>query len=68
MILLRQLAIAGPRLRYHGDFDGKGIEIARAIIIGYGAERWRTSADDYLAAPKSRVLNRLPRSATSNSG
>jgi uncharacterized protein (TIGR02679 family) len=59
-LLLRQLATAGARLRYHGDFDGKGIEIACAIITGFGAEPWRMSADDYLAAPKGHALNRPP--------
>jgi len=59
-ILLRQLATAGAQLRYHGDFDGKGIEIARAVITDFGAAPWRMSADDYLAAPKGRALNRPP--------
>jgi uncharacterized protein (TIGR02679 family) len=57
-ILLRQLVTAGARLRYHGDLDGKGIEIA--IIIGYGAEPWRMGVDDYLAAPKGKALKQPP--------
>lgn len=59
-ILLRQLVTAGARLRYHGDLDGKGIEIASAIIMGYGAEPWRMGVDDYLAAPKGKTLKRPP--------
>jgi uncharacterized protein (TIGR02679 family) len=59
-ILLRQLVTAGARLRYHGDMDGKGIEIASTIIIGYGAEPWRMGVDDYLAAPKGKALKRQP--------
>lgn len=62
-ILLRQLVTAGARLRYHGDLDGKGIEIANAVIVGYGAEPWRMGADDYLAAPKGRALKRPPLAA-----
>jgi len=61
-IPLRQLAAAGAgaRLRYHGDFAGKGIEIARAVIADFGAAPWRMSADDYLAAPQGHVLKRPP--------
>jgi len=59
-ILLRQLVTAGARLRYHGDLDGKGIEIASAIIVGYGAQPWRMGVDDYLAAPKGKALKRAP--------
>jgi uncharacterized protein (TIGR02679 family) len=59
-ILLRQLVTAGARLRYHGDLDGKGIEIANTITAGYGAEPWRMGVDDYLAAPKGKALKRPP--------
>jgi uncharacterized protein (TIGR02679 family) len=59
-ILLRQLVTAGARLRYHGDLDGKGIEIASAIIVGFGAQPWRMGVDDYLAAPKGKALKRAP--------
>lgn len=59
-ILLRQLVTAGARLRYHGDLDGKGVEIANMIITGYGAEPWRIGVDDYLAAPKGKALKRPP--------
>lgn len=59
-ILLRQLVNAGARLRYHGDLDGKGIDIASAIIVGYGAKPWRMGVEDYLAAPKGKALKRPP--------
>jgi uncharacterized protein (TIGR02679 family) len=52
-ILLRQLAAAGARLRYHGDFDWAGIRIANTVIARYGAWPWRLSAEDYLAAPRT---------------
>ncbi|MFC8045872.1 TIGR02679 family protein [Nocardia sp. NPDC057353] len=46
------------RIRYHGDFDWPGIGIA-ARLHAIGAEPWRMSADDYLAAIDSGV-HRLP--------
>jgi hypothetical protein len=45
---------------YIFELDGRGIEIASAIIIGYGAEQWRMGVDDYLAAPKGSALKRPP--------
>jgi uncharacterized protein (TIGR02679 family) len=57
-VLLRQLAAAGARLRYHGDMDVKGIEITSAILAGYGANPWHMDVDDYLAAPKGGRLKR----------
>ena len=41
-VLLRQLAAAGARLRYHGDFDWPGITIANGIIGRFGARPWRS--------------------------
>jgi uncharacterized protein (TIGR02679 family) len=60
-VLLKQLVTAGAQLRYHGDMDGKGVEITSAIVAGYGAKPWRMDVEDYLAAskgkpPKRRVL------------
>ncbi|MFC3965808.1 TIGR02679 family protein [Nocardia jiangsuensis] len=46
------------RIRYHGDFDWPGIGIA-ARLHALGAEPWRMSARDYLAAIDSGV-HRLP--------
>ena len=48
--LLAQLAGAGARLRYHGDFDWPGVAIANSVIDAFGAAPWRFGAADYLAA------------------
>ena len=48
--LLRQLAAAGARLHYHGDFDWGGIKIANFVMREFGARAWKFGADDYLAA------------------
>jgi len=48
--LLSQLAAAGARLRYHGDFDWPGIAIANLMQREFGATAWRMSALDYEAA------------------
>ncbi|MEU8060676.1 TIGR02679 family protein [Microbispora bryophytorum] len=39
----------GARLRYHGDFDWPGVDMAGAVVRRYGAEIWRMTAADYLA-------------------
>jgi uncharacterized protein (TIGR02679 family) len=49
-VLLRQLAAAGARLCYHGDFDWPGITIANGIIGRFGAHPWRFDAGAYRAA------------------
>lgn len=48
--LLCQLADAGCRLRYHGDFDGEGLRITAYVLAKTPAEPWRMSTQDYLAA------------------
>lgn len=48
--LLSQLAHAGARLRYHGDFDWPGIQIANHVMRAWGARPWRFTALDYEAA------------------
>ena len=48
--LLAQLARAGARLRYHGDFDWPGIAIANSVIDAFGAAPWRFEAKNYEAA------------------
>ena len=48
--LLSQLARAGARLRYHGDFDWPGLGIGNHIMRQHGATPWRFGAADYLAA------------------
>jgi len=49
-VLLSQLAMAGARLHYHGDFDWPGIAIANAVTDMFGATPWRFGARDYCAA------------------
>jgi uncharacterized protein (TIGR02679 family) len=51
--LLTQLAQAGARLRYHGDFDWPGVRIGNHVIRQYGALAWRFQAPDYVAAIQS---------------
>ncbi|MCK9928265.1 TIGR02679 domain-containing protein [Frankia sp. Mgl5] len=60
VLLLHQLAQAGLRLRYHGDFDGDGLRIAAHVMARSGAVPWRMSTADYVAA--------LPGAATPGSG
>lgn len=48
--LLHQLADAGARLRYHGDFDWPGIQIGNFIVRLFGATPWRFMAEDYSPA------------------
>jgi hypothetical protein len=48
-LLITQLASAGARLRYHGDFDAAGLAIC-ARMHAVGLTPWRMDADDYLAA------------------
>jgi uncharacterized protein (TIGR02679 family) len=52
--LLRQVAAAGPELRYHGDFDGDGVRIAAHVMAKTAAVPWRLSVSDYLAARPDR--------------
>lgn len=51
--LLSQLARAGARLRYHGDFDWPGVRIGNHVMREHGAEPWRFGAIDYLAAVRT---------------
>jgi uncharacterized protein (TIGR02679 family) len=48
--LLRQLARMGVELRYHGDLDGEGLRIAAHVAQRTGAQPWRMTSADYLAA------------------
>jgi len=47
--LLAALRVGGAELRYHGDFDWRGVQIA-ADILARGARPWRFAAEDYRAA------------------
>jgi len=49
-VLLLQLAQAGARLRYHGDFDWAGMHIANHVMALCGAQPWRYGHADYAAA------------------
>jgi uncharacterized protein (TIGR02679 family) len=48
--LLGQLAAAGARLRYHGDFDRGGLLIGNFVMREFGAQPWRFGTSEYLAA------------------
>ncbi len=48
--LLLQLARAGARLHYHGDFDWAGLRIGNWVMRACGARPWRYGAADYLSA------------------
>ena len=52
LTLLARLGAAGARVRYGGDFDGKGLLIARHVgaAAGETAALWRMAATDYRAA------------------
>jgi uncharacterized protein (TIGR02679 family) len=51
--LLSQLAQAGARLCYHGDFDWPGLRIGNHVMREHGAEPWRFGAIDYLDAVRT---------------
>ena len=53
ILLLRGLAQAGARLRYHGDLDGEGVRIAAYVAAKTGAVPWRMSSEDYQQAVRS---------------
>jgi uncharacterized protein (TIGR02679 family) len=48
--LLAQLAAAGARLRYHGDFDWPGVTIGNFVMRAFGARPWLFSMENYVAA------------------
>jgi uncharacterized protein (TIGR02679 family) len=54
--LLMQLAAAGAKLRYHGDFDWAGVAIGNFVMREFGAEPWRFGAADYLSASGSHGI------------
>ncbi len=49
MVLLRQVAAAGARVRVHADFDWAGLRIAEQVIAETRGEPWRFGAADYAA-------------------
>lgn len=54
--LLQQLAAAGARLHYHGDFDWPGLAIGNWVMRACGARPWRFGSGDYTTA-----LREVPR-------
>ena len=54
-VLLTQLADAGAKLLYHGDFDWPGIHIANNVMRLCAATPWRFQADDYSQAVGSSL-------------
>jgi uncharacterized protein (TIGR02679 family) len=54
--LLSQLAAAGARLRYHGDFDWAGLVISNFVMREFAAEPWRFGTADYLSATADHRL------------
>lgn len=58
--LLTQLAQAGARLRYHGDFDWPGVRIGNHVMRQCGAQPWRFGADEYAAAVQSAARPGYP--------
>jgi uncharacterized protein (TIGR02679 family) len=64
-ILLRQLAAAGARLRYHGDFDWPGIHIGNGVMRRFAARPWRFDAAAYHAAERhGQPLRGIPVAAS----
>jgi uncharacterized protein (TIGR02679 family) len=61
--LLSQLAMAGARLHYHGDFDWPGIRIANYVLATFSAKPWRMNKADY-AGKSGRALEGTPVTAT----
>ncbi|MDP1693370.1 MAG: TIGR02679 family protein [Burkholderiaceae bacterium] len=56
--LLTQLAHAGAHLRYHGDFDWAGLQIANHVLRAWGAHPWRLGTLDYEAAASASHTRR----------
>lgn len=50
MVLLRQLAAAGCRLRHHGDFDWGGLTIGNVLQRRLPIEPWQFDAGAYVRA------------------
>lgn len=63
-LLLAQLASAGIRLAYHGDFDWPGIQIGNLIIRRHGATPWRFDARSYALHRGGRELTGSPVAAS----
>jgi uncharacterized protein (TIGR02679 family) len=69
--LLTQLASAGARLLYHGDFDWAGLRIGNLVMRSFGAAPWRFRAADYAAAAREasgEILTGAPVAASWDAG
>lgn len=55
-VALELLDHIGAPLRYHGDFDWRGVEICGWLAGRSGVVPWRMTAADYLAAPGEAPL------------
>jgi uncharacterized protein (TIGR02679 family) len=51
--LLDQLSAAGAHLRYHGDFDWPGLQIANHVVRRWQAQPWRMHTPDYETAVRT---------------
>lgn len=58
--LAKRLVASGASLRYHGDFDWPGVQIANLVIRRFGAAPWRLAPEDYLGAPPGPALEGVP--------
>lgn len=58
--VLGLLCAAGARLRYHGDFDWPGVDMANACVEEFGAQPWLMSAADYLTGHGTQPLAGAP--------
>lgn len=53
------LTSAGCELRYHGDFDWPGVDMAAKILDRYPSAPWRMAASDYLSGLRADDLGIL---------
>lgn len=47
IMLIDQIAESNTVMRYHGDFDASGLQIAHQMIVGKKMKPWRMNASDY---------------------
>jgi uncharacterized protein (TIGR02679 family) len=59
--LLDRLVASGARLRYSGDFDPEGLQMAQKLLLRYPGrvEAWRMSVADYLKAAPGVNLDQV---------
>lgn len=59
-LLLTQLATAGAKLRYHGDFEWAGLRIGNVLMRELDIQPWRFGVSDYLCAIETAGGRRHP--------